>query len=76
MPAEADELPPEVTEERADEGEGDWLKAVEDALKAATGKRIKPISQCNKCLQSTPIRDMMCASDGRFDGCRHCDTGR
>lgn len=26
MPAEADELPPEVTEERADEGEGDWLK--------------------------------------------------
>ena len=38
MPAEADELPPEVTEERADEGEGDWLKAVEDALKAAQEK--------------------------------------
>ena len=28
----------EVTEERADEGEGDWLKAVEDALKAAQEK--------------------------------------
>lgn len=38
MPAEADELPPEVTEERSDEGEGDWLKAVEDALKAAQEK--------------------------------------
>ena len=38
MPAEEDELPPEVTEERADEGEGDWLKAVEDALKAAQEK--------------------------------------
>lgn len=39
MPEEADELPPEVEEERTtDEGAGDWLKAVEDALKAAQQK--------------------------------------
>ena len=38
MPAEADELPPEVEEPCADEGAGDWLKAVEDALKAAQEK--------------------------------------